>query len=121
MRDIKFRVWDKDSKKYDSLYYQIHPNGILSRTYSDGEPCRELNQEHYIFEQFTGLQDSEDNDIYEGDIISRDWMGSKQTRLVTWNVEDACFDSGGDYLGCEQQDKIIIVVGNVNQNPELLR
>ncbi len=51
-RSIKFKVYDKLLKKF------IPYNSFLN-----------FDSDEYIFQQFTGLQDSKKEDVFEGDII----------------------------------------------------
>lgn len=71
--------------------------------------------------QFTGLQDSECNDIYEGDIIEfdiKEWGDGGNIFTVTWNEDEAQWSFGG---GSQQSDmQFRTVIGNIYENPELL-
>lgn len=57
-RTIKFRVYDSISKQY---YYWNTIKDI---------PLSLFNLDHYTLEQYIGLTDSQDVEIYEGDIIN---------------------------------------------------
>lgn len=60
MREIKFRFWSKREKKFVDARVWC---GI------DGRFDAEYNHESVIVQQYTGLKDSKNNEIYEGDII----------------------------------------------------
>ena len=67
MREIKFRAWDK-------VIGEILPNiqnhiGDFDTAFGNMlASSRENNDARWIIEQFTGDQDQEGNDFYEGDI-----------------------------------------------------
>ena len=68
MREIKFRVWCIDKNNWEDDKTYLTPNGKLFREFKMDKIYRDVTKTH-IVEQFTGLQDKNGKDIYEGDIV----------------------------------------------------
>lgn len=134
-RQIKFRAWHEGRKAW--LHDGKPPCGgcnILGETiWAFGEWCRvsieELND--IVVEQFTGLVDSKGTEIYEGDIVSIvDWQHKAQIRYnhsqfqaaYSWIEKDEVKWAGVglDYFA-GAWIKMVEVIGNVHDNPELLK
>ena len=64
MMEIKFRYWRKyENKMYDKAYVEEH------RKFAFMSELLEAAQERYIFQQFIGLKDGDNKDIYDGDLV----------------------------------------------------
>ena len=139
MREIKFRSFDLISGKFLPVWWNstLTKGGVLT-------------QENGIkLMQYTGLKDKNGKEIYEGDIVTRmTWVDDYTYRIhpnkytVDWCDDGAKFEmySPDEMWGeCEDGTKIktsceievfaefgteedsIEVIGNIYQNPELIK
>lgn len=131
MREIKFRVIDKNTKKRWSEEDLIFHDGIWYedwRAFEDGIP---LNMENCVVMQYTGLKDKNGTEIYEGDILTdhgEEYLLYESHLYVEYSKERGSFDfvDKFDYFGITRYTAFEIsyehfeVIGNIYENPELL-
>lgn len=122
MREIKFKAWDKQSKKFVGIrkndYFSIRNDGFIGINNNSVENP----QENYLLCQYTGLKDKNDKEIYEGDIIKEEFNhGICNCEIV--------YDNAGFFIENikeEIKDNLhwhangLEVIGNIYENPELL-
>jgi len=135
MREIKFRVWDKKRKKMFDIY-QIMFCGVNTsiKLYNpDGGISRWFDvEDRFILMQYTGLKDKKNRDIFEGDILATSNNGKDGADI--WKKEDCALCevrwkkeySGFLGLGDDDEESIyhinyMEVIGNIHENPELLK
>ena len=126
MRELKFRVWDNKNKKFlPESHFAILGSGKVIVTLSGYyEHFTNKTQDDYVVQQYTGLQDSKGNDIYEGDIVkatsdqydNENFVGKvilDEGCFLTWiNKNDIREVWSGDDIE---------VIGNIFENKELLK
>jgi uncharacterized phage protein (TIGR01671 family) len=136
---FKFRVWDKITNQYLQelgIYYWHIPYSL------DGEEITGeanlvglselLKHDNFVTQQYTGLTDSNDDPIYEGDILMYKSGSIPTTGVIGQVLYEA--DEGGYIfqwerkgpnqhhinLNCDVAFESVIV-GNILENPELLK
>ncbi|UCF13212.1 MAG: hypothetical protein JSW06_02865 [Thermoplasmatales archaeon] len=112
MREIKFRACDKRKNLYEDakrMYYNVY---IISESDVSINGLRFSIKDFEIM-QFTGLKDKNGKEIYEGDIVLVD-MGYRNLIIIEFKNGSYNVNSWIVNGDCE-------VIGNIYENPELLR
>lgn len=117
MREIKFRGLNKPTMQWKYGYMVVDEK--YTQIWQEGDvPCP---VEYETVGQFTGLQDTNNVDIYEGDVCL---LPNGEKRVVT-------YDAPSFWLAKNLIDKVDVdafstpsiyeeVIGNIYENPELL-
>jgi uncharacterized phage protein (TIGR01671 family) len=136
-RPIKFRVWDKITNQYLQelgIYYWHIPYSL------DGEEITGeanlvglselLKHDNFVTQQYTGLTDSNDNPIYEGDIlkISYGTMGDVIGQVL-YEADEGGYIFQWERKGPNQHHINLncdvafesVIVGNIFEHSELLK
>lgn len=122
MRDIKFRAWNEVEEKMLNWYEFLDTN--MKNTFIAPESTG------LILMQYTGLNDKNGKEIYEGDIVAIQFQRATKTKnaLIEYSKKYAAFiithtketkhenENLGDY-----QMQNFEVIGNIYDNPELLK
>lgn len=140
MREITFRAWDGKHMDYDVL--AGHPTNVC---FYDGDDVGFWHEPPVSIMQFVGFLDKNGKPIFEGDIIyHKDFFGCKcgyggenddfpQRRIVIYDDDYACFrfshiqdkfkkhEPSGWLLCADNAMRDYEVIGNIWENPELLK
>lgn len=125
MRPIKFRFWDGKHMEYEP---GDEPGDLqvtlINKVFTEG-----------VWMQFTGLLDKNGKEIWEGDVVNALLSGFLDENFVSViEVQNGCFgirsiedgilvEGKGKFKsfdGCDTT-KRIEVIGNIYENPELLK
>jgi hypothetical protein len=120
--EIKFRIWDKDiiSFIYTDKYIE---NKIGEEDFCIGADFKSYsfnggrNWSNGIFQQFTGLEDINGREIYEGDILD---FGNEDICYVIWNTDSSAWGFNDELLFNGLAVEEGKVVGNIFENPKFL-
>lgn len=145
MREIKFRCWDKKSKKmrqvteivFNTGFYMESNDNSVKLIWVKGQDIIEnkeiqiQKEEDFILMQYAGLKDKNGKEIYEGDIVSKETFDDTKPnyRNVSYAKVMYIEELAGFYL-VNKDNKIlwnvaddkynIEVVSTIYDNPELL-
>lgn len=77
----KFRIWDKQIKKYiDSRYWVVDSQGNLCNIKSTCVSCYD-SSDRYLTEWYIGMNDKNNKEIYDNDIIKKRYMHKRYTQV----------------------------------------
>jgi len=109
VRDIKFRAWYLTEERYYYFTLSEYANDYSIR-YKVQNSDKEL---------YTGLKDKTGKEIYEGDIVEF----SKGIGQIIYSGGEYSIEYNNDLfnLGFHHHNNEIKIVGNIYENPELLK
>jgi len=141
MRPIKFRAWDTVMQNW--VVFVEEQIEIQKSNRSGYFKLKQFDPPRFILMQFTGLCDKNGKEIYEGDIVRNHWTNVAGIFIGDlWIVKFGDYDDSeieygspaigfyGENQGGEQQGIgnipcdngiSIEVIGNIYENPELLK
>ena len=141
MNDIKLRAWDKKDRVIRDVVGMSFYHDSVSVNIEYGKYLQD-DARRFELTQYTGLKDKNGVDIYEGDIVTNEWM--REIYQVIFSDGDDIGCNAGEYYNwvygfvpahadgsvddsgrCEfMYEKMILgsaeVIGNIYENPELL-
>jgi len=143
VREIKFRVWGLVAEDFamlpvSQLSWDEHDDGILRLHFCGclGEKMQGSFGVHsgfgnvdgseetgWTLMQYTGLKDENGKEIYEGDLVTNLSRNHNQPHPIVFSMGKFLAEYGGlQYdFGNEIDIERIEVIGNIYENPELVK
>lgn len=135
MRVINFRAWDSHNKVMINPYAELKGGKFWGEDLTNTGYAEPL-PEHIM--QFVGKKDDNGKDIYEGDILRiheklanfpLDWVVVFNDTTLAFTLRWVCRYSGNaaDTIGFydmqlkRSNHKVFEIIGNIYENPELLK
>ena len=129
MREIKFRIWDKNNAKFISRWERVFINAWECCVYTKSE----LEKRNFSYmndlpeievNQFTGLKDCKEREIYENDIV--------KTKIGVMDFVLKVVFENGKFMAVGDDDDLTAfdlftiadkceVIGNIYENTGLLK
>ena len=95
-REIKFRIWDHEKKQF--LTYPCYVNHLDGNEFMCFDRYFTVSEERCVLQQYTGRQDVNDKDIYEGDIVWLDYAHCSPEYEKQNNIFEIIFHRGAFQL-----------------------
>lgn len=132
MKPFKFRVWNKEYKRWE-YSYSLNKEGKLEEVccfHGDAWASEIENQEDYEISYSTGIFDKNGKEIFEGDILKKEYNNGRSYEVlvefkIMLNCGDCFNDSGIGFdfksaITDEEEFSKFTIIGNKYENTELL-
>lgn len=129
MREIKFRAWDNVANcmyyagEESSIFFELASEGLTAYDLTEEENSPLYRMEHLKYQQFTGLKDMNNEEIYECDVL---YFPAYETHTNNRVVKFELGQFVGELIRSNYSKSLkeivneMEVIGNIYENPELL-
>ena len=132
VKNLQFKVWDKELKKMFDVYKLDIPNEMVSYWSYEKRYSSQGYDMPAIVVQYTGRKDKDDAEIFQSDIVSLPFEGNSNfmNAIIIRGMNGWEFEWINERVSRTRQRKsepifhnihLWKVIGNIYQNPELLQ
>ena len=130
-REIKFRAWDKKEEKMfevwelKGIWSDPEPRDAMVVLWNDTGDEESNTKEIFLMDtilmQYTGVKDKNGKEIWEGDIVEFNYgsLGSFQEQIQF--IDGGFWIKRKDGSSFMPSEDVREVIGNIYENPELLK
>ncbi len=131
-RQIKFRAWDKKKMEirwvlalrwWEREFSVVELADVIFAEIQGSRNGAELDKDEVILMQYTGFKDKNEKEIYEGDVLRWDkrYEGEVYWTKDGWAVKNFWQSSQDEPGRAFSENAEFEVIGNIYENPELLK
>lgn len=145
MKEIKFRAWDETDRSYnkdstrmmsvESINFRKKQAFCCYLVEGSGDSCEWLKLKNVELMQYIGLKDKNEKEIFQNDLVKRDgddrvykvffdWDGARPFHADSLMSSGKGKDVSMDFLPIKMPEAICKyweIIGNIYENPELLK
>ncbi|MFG6605262.1 YopX family protein [Sulfitobacter sp. 1A10445] len=118
MREIKFRAWHPQDKRWIPWADWGEAVDHFATGYENGTFSLHGHEDHCVYSQYTGLKDGVGREIYVGDILEDADGNMHEVQEVPGHIIVRHDDGSSDFIA---ERNIFAVIGNIYENPELIK
>jgi uncharacterized phage protein (TIGR01671 family) len=129
MRQFKFRAWSKQLSRWltkDEWHFDFDGNIHfidLCPESTERPVAPHIIKKQFVIQQFTGILDRNKKEIYEGDIVkdSSSYYSTQRLNVVEWITTENGQRGWDGFYGYPGEQSNREIIGNIFENPELLK
>jgi uncharacterized phage protein (TIGR01671 family) len=129
-REIKFRAWDEKLKRWEEWRLPEDAGYMAGRFNKENATKKGRRFSTSTLSQYTGLNDKNGKEIYEGDVLLAPFAGWDKTErifVVEWNHlswdlrQEQSYKPFSYWFTSKELKTVVEVIGNICENPGLLK
>ena len=121
MREIKFRGLTPDGIWVYGFLYQDETGAYIKDGAKNKRFGTGIDVERESIGQYTGLRDKNGKEIYEGDVFTSEWRRDRHVIQFSGGAFRGSPGTGVGFVFDTYESSTSTILGNIYENPELLK